>query len=56
MYADYLTRGAGLRDDREAVSSDDTQGLIEATQNADALFWLTTAIATINRMSYFMPT
>ncbi|MBW4629181.1 MAG: NAD(P)H-binding protein [Brasilonema octagenarum HA4186-MV1] len=35
--ADLVTQGATVK----PISSDDTQGLIEATQNADALFWLT---------------
>ncbi|MBP5974106.1 NAD(P)H-binding protein [Brasilonema sp. CT11] len=35
--ADLVAQGATVK----PVSSDDTQGLIEATQNADALFWLT---------------
>ncbi|MDZ7966700.1 MAG: NAD(P)H-binding protein [Nostoc sp. DedSLP03] len=35
--ADLVSVGATVK----PISSDDTQGLIEATQNADALFWLT---------------
>ncbi len=35
--ADLVDRGATVK----PISSDDSQGLIEATQNADALFWLT---------------
>jgi uncharacterized protein YbjT (DUF2867 family) len=35
--ADLIVQGAIAK----PISSDDTQGLIEATQNADALFWLT---------------
>ncbi|MEG3849655.1 NmrA family NAD(P)-binding protein [Microcoleus sp. herbarium19] len=35
--ADLVDRGATVK----LISSDDSQGLIEATQNADALFWLT---------------
>ncbi|MGL5059993.1 MAG: NAD(P)H-binding protein [Microcoleus sp.] len=35
--ADLVDRGAIVK----PISSDDTQGLIEATKNADALFWLT---------------
>ncbi|NMG06464.1 NAD(P)H-binding protein [Brasilonema sp. UFV-L1] len=34
---DLVAQGATVK----PISSDDTQGLIEATQNADALFWLT---------------
>jgi uncharacterized protein YbjT (DUF2867 family) len=35
--ADLVDRGATVK----SIGSDDAQGLIEATQNADALFWLT---------------
>ncbi|MEH2276463.1 MAG: NAD(P)H-binding protein, partial [Nostoc sp.] len=35
--ADLVAQGATVK----PVSSDNTQGLIETTQNADALFWLT---------------
>lgn len=35
--AGLVAQGATVK----PISSDDTQGLIEATQNADALFWLT---------------
>ncbi|KAB8335471.1 hypothetical protein SD80_003935 [Scytonema tolypothrichoides VB-61278] len=35
--AHLVAQGATVK----PISSDDTQGLIEATQNADALFWLT---------------
>ncbi|MDF5722908.1 MAG: NAD(P)H-binding protein [Rhizonema sp. PD37] len=35
--ADLVTQGATVK----PISSDDTQGLIEVTQDADALFWLT---------------
>lgn len=35
--ADLVAQGGTVK----PISSDDTQGLIEATQNADALFWLT---------------
>jgi uncharacterized protein YbjT (DUF2867 family) len=35
--ADLVTQGATVK----PISSDDTAGLIEATKNADALFWLT---------------
>jgi uncharacterized protein YbjT (DUF2867 family) len=35
--ADLVDRGATVK----PIGSDDTEGLIEATQNADALFWLT---------------
>ncbi|MBW4693793.1 MAG: NAD(P)H-binding protein [Lyngbya sp. HA4199-MV5] len=35
--ADLAAQGATV----EPVSSDDTQGLIQVTQQADALFWLT---------------
>jgi uncharacterized protein YbjT (DUF2867 family) len=35
--ADLVAQGATVK----PISSDDTEGLIEATQNVDALFWLT---------------
>ncbi|WP_293127930.1 NAD(P)H-binding protein [Microcoleus sp. bin38.metabat.b11b12b14.051] len=35
--ADLVAKGATVK----PIGSDDTEGLIEATQNADALFWLT---------------
>jgi uncharacterized protein YbjT (DUF2867 family) len=35
--ADLIDRGATVK----SIGSDDTQGLIEVTQNVDALFWLT---------------
>ncbi|MBD2730199.1 NmrA family NAD(P)-binding protein [Nostoc sp. FACHB-892] len=45
--ADFVTQGAIV----EAISSDDAQGLIEITQQADALFWLTPPKLDVSNLS-----